>query len=1661
MYHFTLFTCLCAILTKLRKFKRPPVQNGTPAEFELSPVPKMIMNMSKIDYTYPSPSESKRSIKRSTPKTPSRVVVEVPRPPASFKRDNYVPTSSPKRQKLSDSGARGTVVLAVSSKKEKDDLLLNEFENQLVEIFEAQDRLVPDTSAIQVEIDTTIFHIPDDDDGDDTEPRLTISLQAKLQTIMSQLLSAGRLNDVSADYIQRFQRLLEPAIGGARMVNLRLQSDPSGEDITIWLSKLREIEIGAASACSLIYTVLGSSDNQDLVNLDVLQWLPNVLDNLFESCLIPIVEARPDGQDSVLFDIASAHTEHLKRLLDVGRKLLDLVARVCVEIKGTGSMVNPTEFLACKLIFVQNAYSDKASALGTQAYERLRKQAMATVAKLYATFPAEQPVILEEVLTSLDKLPSNSRSARQYKLGSGKSIQLVSALFMQLVQTAAMQTGKSERRKARRLPRHQPGTADASDDEDSANEIEVESGSVSDQMEKEPPSKGNQIAQRLFDGAFGSAQHIVSWMVDKASKVTKSGDSPYRNILDLFVEDLTVVLSSTDWPASELLLAVLALSMINRAKNDKAPASTKNMALESLGVMGAAISEARASARNLLASILRDGDSNSSKIAQNLSSLVKDHPHFLLPNEELIAPNGPFSIVHSYMTSLRGEGLRTRSAKAYFRVQYATLISRSLRTRSEGGQNYEMDLDLTATVSAMHQHLLNPEEYPEDMDEPLSVTQQEAQLAYMLSVLNMQFCRRFPLIAKTVASSLSSDQPQVRSRSLKSIVTILETDSSLLDWDPTIADDVFRCASNDSSLVRDSALSVIAKFIMPRPALEEKAFKQLLKCAMDVNVGVQKKAMGHLKDVYLKESRMNMKATIAIEFLRRTADPEISVAELAKKTLAEIWISPNLVLGDRESESAQADVAIENLTAHIVACVGSDAAALSPLLQDFLVWKLKDSKNVDQVQALCTRIVKKLLDIANSSGAGPADLTTLVAFAEARPQTIVPADLTSLKSYLKNLTKSDDLLKFTSVVAIFRRVLPQLSSAHSILLQEVQLDLMKAAQNLVRRHELEQVMSCLGSIDGVLHNTNRLVSFTISIMHNVIKPKVSVDPKENSQQAIEARQNRIRLASLRLAGAVAKHINLENHRREFQAQFPSFKSGSVAGFIADSIVPLTFKKYPVEIRVKALDSLGLICQARPGLFNRTHVRETFFEVLDASGKTSVSESEIRRMQMTVLETFEELYARRVSVKDDTSKAADESEVQALKIIGGDSKTREDDSAISIITNPLVDHLLQIVMLETGDKALVAAKTLASIDHQGMTHPKQSTAAFVALETSSDIRVSKVARIAHEHLHQQHESVCEREYVHAVFEAFRYQNEVFHDPRGGVVPGFKAKLGPAFSIISSSGSKYVKKFLSNLITKLNTEYTKLNMDDEESPRHMLFVLFVTQNLAFFEYKKMDELLHTVLQLELVFGKSGSETAQAIEIHVLSALSQTADKVEAVDSIPPATIPMDQPIDAAMLKRLTIAACAITLISEARDFLKRQYGISRDVKMAMQHHKQAKESTREPVKVHGITGDRFWNSTNAILGSLDSQETMIARCREFVRVVAEDGEVKIAEEEGEMHAVDRLSEPPMSAQRGKKRKSINGSIGGTPKKARGRPGRNANGRRSTSMSSADDPDGDFMG
>ena len=156
----------------------------------------------------------------------------------------------------------------------------------------------------------------------------------------------------------------------------------------------------------------------------------------------------------------------------------------------------------------------------------------------------------------------------------------------------------------------------------------------------------------------------------------------------------------------------------------------------------------------------------------------------------------------------------------------------------------------------------------------------------------MGFCKAFDKILKVLLNSITSDQAKVRSRSLKSVIQMLERDPNLLDRDESVMTLILRCASDSSPMVRDSALSLIARCITLKPGLEQDGCRTILACASDPTVGVRKRCIGLLKDIYIQTSRNDLKLAITENLLQRITDPENSVAMHAHQVLEEMWLSP-------------------------------------------------------------------------------------------------------------------------------------------------------------------------------------------------------------------------------------------------------------------------------------------------------------------------------------------------------------------------------------------------------------------------------------------------------------------------------------------------------------------------------------------------------------------------------------------------------------------------------------------------------------------------------------------------------------------------------------------------------------------------------------------------
>ncbi|KAI5309669.1 Sister chromatid cohesion protein 2, partial [Ascosphaera atra] len=1041
---------------------------------------------------------------------------------------------------------------------------------------------------------------------------------------------------------------------------------------------------------------------------------------------------------------------------------------------------------------------------------------------------------------------------------------------------------------------------------------------------------------------------------------TKTGDQPYRNLLDLFIEDLLGVLGSTDWPSAELLLRVLASQMVSIAEHDKSLTNAKNMALELLGWMGSAIAQLTSTAAHLSSSIGEDDDA---ELVEYLKDMFENHTRRALHMQDLVVDDGPFKVVLQYLHERNLGSTQLSSAKGYMLVQWAKALTLVYYDPESGGSR-------DARVDELSQKLKDMLNGPREVDAQVEldrIATTHARFAYMLTVLNSPFCKAFDTIVKVLLNSITSEQAKVRSRSLKSVVQMLERDPNLLDRDDTVMALILRCAADTSPMVRDSALSLIAKCIALRPGLEEVGCRAILACSTDQTVSVRKRCIGLMKDIYLQTQRRELKVATAGNLLQLISDLEESVSTLAKQVLEEVWFIPFHHDVDESTESPQAKVAKKELVDMIVECVQVNETVVSTLGTFLRGLLSKDAKNTTANFKVCKALVAVMFDrVIEDSESSQALFKTITVFAKANAKLFTPDQLETLHPYIGHLATADDLLLFRSVVIIYRCVLPYLTNAHDMLLKKVQNDLFRSISKLART-ELNEVMACLWTIDKILNNTFRLFKLLVSVLKGI---KVESNTDFNDP----AKHNNMNKARsyIRIAGCVGKHCDLEKFQAQLKQEFPQADSGSVAGFIADCIAPFAYARHPLELRVMTLESLGGVCQTWPAQFSRPLPRNAFCGVFEGD------DASLQNIVLKAFLDFFSIHEGKVEKLVDTTATAGAADPESDSRLGGSLKASDNDGAAALIAQNFLKNMLHAAMSKETAYALTAIELIASINRQGLIHPKECAGVLVSLETAPHPRIAKIAFETHQMLHSQHESMFDREYMRAVQDAFQYQCNIVGDSYGATSSPHKAKLGPLFEIVNTSNAKYQKKFLTNLCGKVDFDVQQLDVS-KEVPDHLLLARFICQNLAFFDYAQVTELIVAVSTMERIVTTTGATLSQVMETTLFPPLPEppipTATDVVLQPEEGPRQQAANPDIDPTLLKKLATGSVILLILWEARTYLRRLYNLNSQAKKKENAKASAKENNRAPTKVHGITGDRFWEISIKGQLALTDNESMV--------------------------------------------------------------------------------------
>lgn len=432
-------------------------------------------------------------------------------------------------------------------------------------------------------------------------------------------------SSVPVQTILRIHTLSEPLIAASDQSSLCSEGD-----FESWEDDLKIAE-SALKACKLALTTIveGREDRrthpEDLIIM-IMQAIKRVLD----ACVFPVLLARRSGESSELFTYASTRKDQMRAVLISCTSVMRHVAMLIGKIPLTETSLNHAEALALALLFQQNSESEKDSVFGIRMFETLRQVAMDVLIRIFATRPDQQQFIISEILNNLERLPDKGANARQFKSQRDSPIMSVSALFMRFVQVAATDHRDNHEKVAPKA-----GQDDSSEDEES--DYDSERSPAKKKTTKGSKKTAGTIAQELLINAQGRASSIASVLTERAMNLSKSADKPFRNLLDMFVEDFCSVLGSPEWPAATILLYQLLRCMFHIFNTT----SSKDMALAIMGTMGCGIIDFKLRLKHLK----RDLDASLSELSAQLDRLAEDALCNNIRKQDFVAVKGPYRVV--------------------------------------------------------------------------------------------------------------------------------------------------------------------------------------------------------------------------------------------------------------------------------------------------------------------------------------------------------------------------------------------------------------------------------------------------------------------------------------------------------------------------------------------------------------------------------------------------------------------------------------------------------------------------------------------------------------------------------------------------------------------------------------------------------------------------------------------------------------------------------------------------------------------------------------------------------------------------------------------------------------------------------------------------------
>lgn len=1143
----------------------------------------------------------------------------------------------------------------------------------------------------------------------------------------------------------------------------------------------------AVKAIKVLFRIFLSGRSElNLLPEDLLNSITSLVAKILENHILPLSTlALASHPVMALRGVMSGFCQEVTQVLDI-------LSEFSATAKLNEASVTKLEFLSIKIIFYESPAKVKDSLLSATNIESLRVSSMRLTSTLYGSYPEQRSFILDEILSSFTKLPVN-KSARQFRLANGVTIQLVSALIMRLVQTCGSM-------------------------EFEYGDVQPNEGDAGDKFKVRREEIGKLSTQSINESS-NSAAEVINYLLSRAMKTTKSGDSPFRLLIDLFMEDFLSVLHNPEWPAAEVLMFTLAASLTTLLDNDKDGVMVSTLALELLG------------------------------------TIIGKLWHFKEHEDKLIDLSGSMSVITFdqftsaassvllYLQSLTIKDSTMLSSYRYYLTLYTSILS-SLAEVAEGDLKLEV-------AKKLDEIIINGKEGSWlDYGKEDGSLRDLAFAAYDNFLYARSLSRYYDRILASILRPLNHSKINMRTKSLRIVSQLLAQSPDIFSL-PSVQKSLSERLIDQSSQVRDAAVDIVGKYIVLKPQYAKDFYMIICDRSSDTGVAVRKRVVRLLKDIYNVVDDIDIKVEIADRLVRRVEDEESSISELVVTILTEFFFGP-LDLGGINSADIQYQYSRNRATGQITTileAVWKRGDKITRLLGQFFVKLFHPVKGIASSTSKATAkvLVEELTERAAEEQDGETLdklLGLLSEIVSANGSFVSQDQLALLLGFIVDESVSTAPLACYYVLLIFKKSIDNVGPLRPQFLQDLQTALLRRLSKFNIREQSEAV-PCLWKVLVIRKDTKKIATVGLSCL-KAINPYI----KAASTGSLTTSDPKLIKLS-HLLGNIGRHCHFTENMAVFAPVQTKSPATSLAELIIRKMLIFCEPSLPPAIQKVAIRTICNICITHPLMF----LSKAVLKILDGIMKCDNNDLRETTMKMMIeFLFFEEDVANAMAA----AKAANATEEVDLGVFHGVTNKFVNDGASASLMQRYLQNIIEFATSGENDFALTATLLLERIIRQGFANPRIAVATIIALETSHHKDISTVAKSMHAKLHEKHESLIEGSYIEGVRAAASYRKRLVGD---GIFEEYDNFSYFYHFMKNNRASK--RKFLLGVTKTIDFKPTDKAQDLDN---HIKYLGFVANSLSTLPFYSQEEVYTVLYGLDKVIAGTGVNVTHLVELAI---------------------------------------------------------------------------------------------------------------------------------------------------------------------------------------------------